>query len=160
MKKVISVLLACVLVMGLAMTSASANSDSLTQGQREETSEVINFDDLLCEPNLDSQNCKQLVERTRATTRIEFQLKPGVTGIGSRPFTLEADEVVTINCTYSPRTADIDFGFVAPDGSFHYLPGSDGSMRENIVINESGQYYLAIRNNDDNAVEVLGYVYY
>ena len=25
-------------------------------------------------------------------------------------YSLEADEVVTINCTYSPRTADLDFG--------------------------------------------------
>ena len=30
-------------------------------------------------------------------------------------YSLEADEIVTINCTYSPRTANLDFGFITQD---------------------------------------------
>lgn len=75
-------------------------------------------------------------------------------------YSLEADEVVTINCTYSPRTADLDFGFITPDDTFHFTSGSNGSIKVNIQIEDTGKYYFAVRNNTSKTVEVLGYVYY
>ena len=62
-------------------------------------------------------------------------------------YSLEADEVVTINCTYSPRTADLDFGFITPDNTFHFTSGSEGSIKTNIQIEDTGKYYFAVRNN-------------
>ena len=75
-------------------------------------------------------------------------------------YTLEADELVTINCTYSPRTADLDFGLITPDGTFRFTSGSNGSIHTTIRVNETGNYYFTVRNNTSRTVEVLGYVYY
>lgn len=97
---------------------------------------------------------------TRATKRIEWDVPAGKIMKANAACSLEADELVTINCTYSPRTADLDFGFMTPDDVFHFTSGSDGSIRTTIRINETGVYYFAVRNNTEKTVEVLGYVYY
>lgn len=44
------------------------------------------------------------------------ELKPAKTG-----FPMAAGETVTINATYSPSSADVDFGLVDKNGRFHYL---------------------------------------
>lgn len=97
---------------------------------------------------------------TRATSRIEWDIPAGKIMKADTFYSLEADELVTINCTYSPRTADLDFGFMTPDDVFHFTSGNDGSIRTTIRINETGKYYFAVRNNTDRTVEILGYVYY
>ena len=97
---------------------------------------------------------------TRATSRIEWDIPSGKIMKADTAYSLEADEVVTINCTYSPRTADLDFGFITPDNTFHFTSGSEGSIKTNIQIEDTGKYYFAVRNNTKNSVEVLGYVYY
>lgn len=165
MKKIISVLFVCIVIASLA---APASADNSYYGfkmvdevyDRENT---IYFDDMLCDSDINAQDIDDVIgtgNESRATARIECTIRPNTMGKGSRPFTLEADEEVTINCTYSPRTADVDFGFIAPNGSFHYLTGSDGSMKKTIIMSESGQYYFAVRNNTSRTIEVLGYVYY
>ena len=73
---------------------------------------------------------------------------------------MAAGELVTINCTYSPRTADVDFGLITPDNTFAFVAGDDGSCRQTIRVNQTGNYYFAVRNNSNYTVEVLGYVYY
>ena len=76
------------------------------------------------------------------------------------PLSMEAGELVTISCTYSPRMADVDFGLITPQKTFRYLPGEDGLCRQTIQISQTGNYYFAVRNNSSGPVEVLGYVYY
>lgn len=96
----------------------------------------------------------------RATSRIEWDIPPKTIMKADTVYSLEADEVVTINCTFSPRTADLDFGFITPDDVFHFTSGSNGSIKVNIEIQNTGKYYFAVRNNTSKTVEVLGYVYY
>ena len=82
-----------------------------------------------------------------------------ITRIGTG-LSLETDELVTINCTYSPRSADVDFGLVSADNEFGYFSGNDGICSETIRISKTGIYYFAIRNNSEEPVGVTGYVYY
>ena len=57
---------------------------------------------------------------TRATSRIEWNISPDTVMKADTAYSLEADEIVTINCTYSPRTANLDFGFITQDDTFHF----------------------------------------
>lgn len=83
------------------------------------------------------------------------ELKPANTG-----FPMAAGETVTINATYSPRDADIDFGLVDKNGAFHYLEGKNGAINESIKISTSGTYIFAVRNNSSVSVDVVGFVNY
>ncbi len=96
----------------------------------------------------------------RATGSITWDIPAGATGKGKTSFSLEAGEGVTINCSYSPRSASVDFGLIAPNGRFYYMAGKNGSVNREIVVDERGEYYLAICNNSDNLVSVYGFVNY
>lgn len=54
----------------------------------------------------------------RATNRVNITAMPNKTATIGTSLSMEADETVTINCTYSPRTADVDFGLITPRGTF------------------------------------------
>ena len=83
------------------------------------------------------------------------ELKPAKTG-----FPMAAGETVTINATYSPSSADIDFGLIDKNGVFHYLKGENGAFNKKIEIPENETYTFAVRNNSDVDIEVTGYVNY
>jgi len=83
------------------------------------------------------------------------KLKPAKTG-----FPMAAGETVTINATYSPSSADIDFGLIDKNGTFHYLKGENGAFNKKIEIPEKGTYTFAVRNNSDVSVNVTGFVKY
>ena len=164
MKRIIPVLFVCIIIAGLAVPASADDSRygfEIVDAAYEQGG-AIYFDDMLCDSDINTQDqdIYNLGSESRATARIECTIRPNGMGKGSKPFTLEADEEVTINCTYSPRTADVDFGFITSDGMFHYVTGSDGSIKKTIIMNESGQYYFAVRNNTSRTIEVLGYVYY
>lgn len=123
--------------------------------------EVIGFEDLSAEIVSHSVvSGSEAGSMTRATKRIEWNIPARKIMKANTAYPLEADEVVTINCTYSPRTADLDFGFITPDDVFHFTSGSNGNININIEIQDTGKYYFAVRNNTSKLVEVLGYVYY
>ena len=73
---------------------------------------------------------------------------------------IEAGETVTIKATYTPFSASVDFGLIAPDGYFYYLNADDGSFDETIKVDERGNYTFAVQNNSSKAVSVSGYVNY
>ncbi len=75
-------------------------------------------------------------------------------------FSLEAGETVTINCSYSPASASVDFGLIAPDGYFYYVNSMNGSINSTLAVTVRGQYTLAVRNNSSNTISVVGYVNY
>lgn len=75
-------------------------------------------------------------------------------------FPLEVGETVTIKASYTPFSASVDFGLIAPDGYFYYINVSDGSFDETIEVDQRGNYTLAIRNNSGDAVSVTGFVNY
>lgn len=83
------------------------------------------------------------------------ELKPAKTG-----FPMAAGETVTINATYSPSSADIDFGLIDKNGAFHYLKGENGAFNKKIEIPGNGTYTFAVRNNSDVSVNVTGFVTY
>lgn len=96
----------------------------------------------------------------RATGSITWDIPAGATGKGKTSFSLEAGEGVTINCSYSPRSASVDFGLIAPNGRFYYMAGKNGSINREIIVDERGEYYLAICNNSNNIVSVYGFINY
>lgn len=75
-------------------------------------------------------------------------------------FPMEAGQTVTLDCRYTPNSASVDFGLIAPNGYFYYVNSTSGSINQAIQIVELGHYTLAVRNNSSEAVSIAGYVYY
>lgn len=159
MKRTVSAVgLVCALMVGcVGMPPAGA----VESGADNTRTEVISFEELSVEVvSSMSISRGQAGSMTRATSRIEWEIPSDTVMKADTSYSLEADEIVTINCTYSPRTADLDFGFITPDDTFHFTSGSNGSIKVDIQIEDTGKYYFAVRNNTSKTVEVLGYVYY
>lgn len=75
-------------------------------------------------------------------------------------FFLDIDETVSYDCTYTPKSASLDFGVIAPDGLFYSLNCTSGSINKSLRVTQAGSYTLAIRNNENYAVTVSGTVRY
>lgn len=95
-----------------------------------------------------------------ATGRFSMDIPAGGIKAARSSFPLEAGEVVTIKGAYSPFSASVHFGLIAPNGRFYYLSSTDGSLDGAIEVDERGQYTLAIRNNSSETISVSGYVNY
>lgn len=78
----------------------------------------------------------------------------------TQPFSLAEGDIIQYDCTYTPKSASLDFGYIAPDGLFYYLNITNGSIDQSIEVGRNGQYTLAIRNNESYAVTVKGTVKY
>ena len=97
---------------------------------------------------------------TRSTRRFSMDI-PGETLLTDETdFSLEIGETIMISATYTPRSASVDFGFIAPDGLFYSVSGKNGSVDQTIQVSQRGDYTLAIRNNSSNTVSVSGFVNY
>lgn len=158
MKRTITTVgLVCALMIGcMGMPPVRAAESDTGKVTTDIGTKVISFEELSVEV-VDSMSIPSM---TRATSRIEWNISPDTVMKADTAYSLEADEIVTINCTYSPRTANLDFGFITQDDTFHFISGSNGSIKTNIQIDKTGKYYFAVRNNENETVEVLGYVYY
>ena len=85
---------------------------------------------------------------TRASVNFEVDLEENsISVMRNVKFPLEAGETVTINASYSPFSASVDFGLIAPDGYFYYINVKNGSINKTIRVDERGNYMLAVRNN-------------
>ncbi len=131
MRRFLGVLLACVLALGCAAFPVSA-------AELPDDSFVI------------ARVSGQLNHRLPAN---------GITPI-TQPVSLGKNESVTYNCTYLPKSASLDFGYIDSDGVFYYLNCTSGSFNKSLSAGEDGQYTLAIRNNESYAVTVTGTVKY
>lgn len=97
---------------------------------------------------------------TRASGKFSMDV-PGNTAIkADSSFPLEVGERVTIKASYSPFSASVDFGLIAPDGLFYYVNVSNGNIDRTIEVTQRGYYTLAVRNNSKNSISVAGYVNY
>ena len=97
---------------------------------------------------------------TRASGKFSMDV-PGNTAIrADSSFPLEVGERVTIKASYSPFSADVDFGLLAPDGLFYYVSVSDGSVNQTIEVTQRGNFTFVVRNNSSNSISVVGYVNY
>ena len=97
---------------------------------------------------------------SRATTSVSWSVKANLLKKADTTFPMEAGECVTINCSYTPRWADVDFGLIAPNNRFYYLPGEEGSINRAIRIDERGEYRFGIYNKSSNTVSVTGFIEY
>lgn len=96
----------------------------------------------------------------RASGRFNMEV-PGNTAVkADSSFPLEVGEIVTIKATYSPFSASVDFGLIAPDGLFYGLNTTTGSFDDAIKVSQRGHYYFAVRNNSSGTISVSGYVNY
>lgn len=96
----------------------------------------------------------------QATGRFSMEVPANKLSVSSSMLPLQRDEVVTINASYTPASASVDFGLVDEDGTFYYLSGSNGSINRGMIISEAGNYYFAVRNNSNGTINVSGYVNY
>jgi len=95
-----------------------------------------------------------------ATGKFSMDIPGNTTVKANSSFPLEVGEVVTIKATYSPFSASVDFGLIAPDGLFYGLNAIDGTFDEAIEVNQRGNFIFAVRNNSSETVSVSGYVNY
>lgn len=123
--------------------------------------QIMNLSELVCEEIDDDQvEGMKMFLPTRATQRIDADIAAGKTVKDVTAYPLEVGDVVTMNLTFSPPEANMDFGLIAPDKKFYSFKGDDGTFKEKIQVSMTGTYYLAIRNNSKSTVSVVGFVYY
>ena len=91
---------------------------------------VMRLEDLAFEALDSDQIDEALFVQTRATESLSCTISAGKTAKASTAFPMESGETVTINCAYSPSSATVDFGLIAPDNKFYYLSGENGSINK------------------------------
>lgn len=153
-KRVFALLAACAILISSFGTSASA-VETVDES-------VVHMKELVCDPlELSTLAEWEGGPATRAFARINISIAPNSqTAAKSQAFSLEAGEVVRINCSYSPASASVDFGLIAPDGYFYYERVTGGDINKAIQVDERGTYILAVRNNSSDTVSVVGFVHY
>ena len=57
-------------------------------------------------------------------------------------------------------SASVDFGLLTPNGAFLYVNVTDGSVDQEIEVDQRGNYTLAVRNNSSKEISVSGFVNY
>lgn len=132
-KKLFCLVLACIATISLKCINASA-TESTNQG----TNASI----------------------ARASERFSMDIMANSISLADSSFPLEVGERVTIKASYSPFTANVDFGLIAPDGLFYSINVTTGSIDRTIQVNQRGDYTFAVRNNSSETVSVSGYVNY
>ena len=96
----------------------------------------------------------------RAAGRLDSSIPAKTLAPINVAFSLEKGDMIEYDCTYTPKSASVDFGYIAPDGLFYSINCTSGSFNKSFKVNQTGQYTLAIRNNASYAVTVTGTVRY
>lgn len=96
----------------------------------------------------------------RASGRFSMDAYKNEVATADTDFPLEIGETVTINAVYTPRSASVDFGLIAPDGLFYPFRAENGRFDKTIEVDQRGYYTLAVRNNSDFDISVSGFVTY
>lgn len=95
-----------------------------------------------------------------ATKSFSMKVSANSVVTANSTFSLAAGETVTIKASYTPFSASVDFGIIAPDGLFYGANTTTGSFDRTFQVSQSGQYTMAVRNNSNYTVSVSGYVNY
>lgn len=137
-KRMICMVLCCVLLVGMISFPATAT-------EIRDTVQKIYFDELV-------SPC--------ATGSFNWTIPAKTNAMGDIVFPLAAGETITIKASYSPFSASVDFGVIAPDGNYYGFNITGGSIDKTIQVSESGDYTFQIRNNASTEVKVNGFVNY
>lgn len=130
-KRLISVLLACTLLLSCSFIPAVA-----------------------------AENPSNNIITPRVSGRLDHSLQANLITLITQPFALAKGDIIKYDCTYTPESASLDFGYIDSDNVFHYLNYTNGSVNQSFEVSRAGQYTLAIRNNESRAVTVTGIVKY
>lgn len=137
-RRMICVVLACVLTAGALAIPASAVETAGNVPERFTMNQATPF----------------------ATNSFSMSIPAKTKSLANSSFSLMTGETVTIKASYAPFDASVDFGLVDSDGVFHYFNITNGSIDKTIRISKSGKYTLQVRNNSDVEVKVSGFVNY
>lgn len=96
----------------------------------------------------------------RVSERVSFRISANTISLLSSDVSLAAGDIIKFDCTYTPTSASVDFGYVDSNQVFHYLNCTSGSIDKSFKVSKSGQYTLAVRNNESYSVTVTGMVKY
>ncbi len=96
----------------------------------------------------------------RASGKFSMDIPGNTAKEAESSFPLEVGECVTIKASYSPFSASVDFGLIAPDGLFYYVSVSNGSIDRAIEVTQRGNYTFAVRNNSAAEIHVSGHINY
>ncbi len=96
----------------------------------------------------------------RATNQFNLKVSSGRVAKAATSFSMGPEETITITASFSPSNASMDFGLMDSDGIFHYVTITGGTINQTFLIEEWGDYTLAIRNNSSSTVTVSGFVNY
>lgn len=96
----------------------------------------------------------------RATNSFSMTIPAKATALSNISFSMMAGETITFKASYGPFSADLDVGFLAPDGEFYFFSVTGGSIDRTIKLSQSGKYTVQIRNKSDTEVYVTGLVGY
>ncbi len=138
MKRMLCMVLCCVLLVGVISLSANASEVQATNLE-------LSFDNFV-------SSC--------ATGSFNWTIPAKTNATGDIVFPLAAGETVTIKASYSPFSASVDFGVIAPDGNYYGFNVTSGSIDKTIRVSENGDYILQVRNNSSTEIEVSGFVNY
>lgn len=101
---------------------------------------------------------KEVIART--TGQLNHTIPANTLVFVSDRISLDKDESIRYNCTYTSKSASVDFGYVDPDGAFCYVNCTSGSIYGSLKITKAGEYKIAIRNNASYDVTVTGNIRY
>lgn len=96
----------------------------------------------------------------RATGHFDIDVPAKTLRKAGTSFSMEYGETVTIKASYTPFSANVDFGLIDSNGSFYHFTETDGSVDRTIKISTRGEYTFAVRNNSSYPISVSGYVNY
>lgn len=95
----------------------------------------------------------------RASGSFNMSVPANSISAAQKVLSVSKGEAVQITATYSP-SGSVDFGLVDSDGVFHYVNATNGSIDKSIEITESGTYIFAVRNNSSREIKVSGQISY
>lgn len=136
-EKMLNTVLACMLVIGLAAPAHAAEVETFAW-------QTVSANSIM--PCATKSFTVTVPAKTELSSNTSFSLASG--------------ESVTINASYSPSSASVDFGLAASDDICYYFSGKNGSINRTMEISENGSYTLQIRNNSNVSVKVTGFVKY
>lgn len=122
---------------------------------------IIHMEDMKWE-QVDPQSVAILTDSSvlRNSDSISGTIAAHSVSVDRQALYLSSDSTITFNCSYSPSSANMDFGVIAPDGKFYYIEIKGGSIYQAIRVDQTGSYTVAIRNNSSQTVRVIGFVNY